>query len=113
LVNDHTEGVEPTAGSFTTTSQTVTPTPISGKASITREVWDMGGNPAVSTLIWNQMVRGWREGLESATATFLNTLTAAADITLTAGATDEVLAADWDAALAELQFVRGYDFSAF
>lgn len=114
LVGDHTEGTEPTAGSFVTTSQTVTPTAISGKASITREVWDMGGNPAVSTLIFNQMVRGWREGLESATATFLNTLTAATDIAFTVGATtiDDVLAGEWDAALADLQFVRGYDFSA-
>ncbi|MFE9748454.1 phage portal protein [Saccharothrix saharensis] len=113
LVGDHTEGVEPTSGTFVTTNQTVTPSALSGKASITREVWDMGGNPAVSTLIFNQMVRGWREGLESATATFLNTLTAATDITLAAGSADEVLAAAWDAALADLQFVRGYDFEAF
>ncbi|HMG43945.1 MAG TPA: phage portal protein [Acidimicrobiales bacterium] len=115
LVGDHTEGVEPTGGEFITTSQTVTPTPTSGKASITREVWDMGGNPAVSTLIFNQMVRGWNEGLESAAATFLNTLTAAVDITLGVGATavDEVLIAAWDAAVAGLQFVRGYDFTMF
>jgi HK97 family phage prohead protease len=113
LVGDHTEGTEPTSGTFVTTNQTVTPTAISGKASLTREVWDMGGNPAVSTLIFNQMVRGWREGLESATATFLNTLTAATDITLAAGSADDVLAAAWDAAVADLQFVRGYDFEAF
>lgn len=112
LVGDHTQGTEPASGTLTTTSQTVTPSAISGKASITREVWDMGGNPAVSTLIFNQMVRGYREGLENATATFLNTLTAATDITLTAGATDEALAAAWDAALADLQFVRNYDFEA-
>jgi HK97 family phage prohead protease len=113
LVADHTEGTEPTAGTFVTTSQTITPTPVSGKASLTREVWDMGGNPAVSTLIFQQMLRGWREALESAAATFLNTLVAATDITLTAGAVDEALAADWDAALAELAFARGYDYSAF
>lgn len=113
LVGDHTEGTEPSSGNLVTTSQTVTPTAISGKASITRETWDMGGNPAVSTLIFNQMTRGYREGLESATATFLNTLTAATDITLTTAAVNEALAADWDAALAGLQFVRGYDFSAF
>lgn len=113
LVGDHTEGTEPSAGSFTTTNQTVTPSAISGKASITREVWDMGGNPAVSGLIWNQMKRGYREGLESATATFLNTLTAATDIALTAGAVDDALAGEWEAALADLQFIRGYDFEAF
>jgi HK97 family phage prohead protease len=113
LVGDHTEGTEPTVGSFVTTGQTINPTGISGKAEINREVWDMGGNPQTSGLIWNQMRRGWREGLESATATFLNTLTAAVDITITAGAADDVLADVWDDALAELQFTRGYDYSAF
>lgn len=113
LVGDHTEGTEPTAGTFVTTSQTVTPTATSGKASVTREVWDMGGNPAVSTLIFNQMVRGWREGLESASATFLNTLTAATDIALGTQVVDEALAAAWDLAVAGLQFERGYDFSVF
>jgi HK97 family phage prohead protease len=113
LVGDHTEGTEPTGGTLVTTNQTVTPSALSGKAYITREVWDMGGNPAVSTLIWNQMVRGYREGLESATATFLNTLTAATDITLPAGSADETLAAAWEAAVADLQFIRGYDFEAF
>jgi len=113
LVGDHTEATEPTGGTFVTTSQTVTPTAISGKASITREVWDMGGNPAVSTLIFDQMLRGWREGLESASATFLATLTAATDITLGVAVVDEALIAAWDAAVAGLQFVRGYDFSVF
>lgn len=113
LVGNHTEGTEPTAGTFVTTSQTITPTPISGKGTLTREVWDMGGNPAVSTLIFNQMVRGYNEGLETATAAFIATLTAATDIAITAGAADDTLANAWDAALAGLQFIRGYDFSAF
>lgn len=113
LVGDHTEGVEPTAGTFTATNQTVTPSAVSGKASLTREVWDMGGNPAVSTLVFNQMVRGYREGLESATATFLNTLTAATDITLGVASSDAQVIAAWESALADLQFIRGYDFSAF
>lgn len=111
LVGDHTEGTEPTGGTQTTTSQLVEPTALSGKAYLTREVWDMGGNPAVDTLIWNQMMRGYREGLESATATFLATLSAAANIDLLGA--DEELAADWNAALAALQFTRGYDFEAF
>ncbi|HEY9417527.1 MAG TPA: phage portal protein [Pseudonocardia sp.] len=113
LVGDHTEGTEPTSGSYTATGQTVTPTALSGKASITREVWDMGGNPAVSTLIFNQMKRGYREGLESAAATFLNTLTAATDISLGVAATDAALSLAWDAAVADLQFIRGYDFDVF
>lgn len=113
LVGDHTEGTEPTGGTFVTTSQTVTPTALSGKASLTREIWDTGGNPAVSTLIWDQMQRSWREGLESAAATFLNTLTAATDINLGVAVLDEALAAAWDLAIAALQFVRGYDFDTF
>jgi phage head maturation protease len=113
LVGAHTEGVEPTGGTFVTTSQTVTPTALSGKASLTREIWDTGGNPAVSTLIWNQMVRGYREARESAAATFLNTLTAATDINLGVAVFDSDLVAAWDTAVADLQFVRGYDFEMF
>jgi hypothetical protein len=113
LVGDHTEGTEPTSGTYVATDQTVTPTAVSGKAVLTREIWDMGGNPAVAALIFNQMVRGYREGLESAAATFLNTLTAAADITLTVAGTDAQIVAETEAAMADLQFVRGYDFRAF
>lgn len=113
LVGDHTEGTEPTSGTYVSTDQTVTPTAISGKAVLTREIWDMGGNPAVSGLIFNQMVRGYREGLETAAATFLNTLTAATDITLTTAGTDAQVTAGIESALAALQFTRGYDFRAF
>jgi hypothetical protein len=113
LVADHTEGTEPASGSYVTTSQLVEPTALSGKASITREVWDMGGNPSVSGLIFNQMRRGYREGLETAAATFLNTLTAAADLTVTTAAVDKALSASVEGHIAELQFARGYDFRAF
>lgn len=113
LVADHVEGVEPAEGVYTTTSQTVTPTAMSGKANLTREVWDAVGNPAVSTLVFGQMVRSWREALETAAATFLNTLTAATDINLGVATVDDALASAWDLALAGLQFSRGYDFSAF
>lgn len=112
LVAAHTEGVEPASGTFVTTSQTVTPTGLSGKANITREVWDMGGNPAVSSLIFNKMVQGYWEAIESAAATFLNTLTAATDIALTAGYIDTDLTNQLEDSLAGLQFVRGYDFRA-
>lgn len=113
LVADHSEGTEPTGGAFTVTNQTITPSAISGKASITRETMDMGGNPAISTLIFNQMRRGYFEALETAVGTFLNTLTAADDVNLGVAVVDEDLATAWDAALADLQFVRTYDFSAF
>lgn len=113
LVGAHTEGTEPTGGTIVTTSDTVTPTGLSGKAYLTREVWDMGGNPAVSGLIWNQMVRGYKEALEAATATFLGTLTAATDIALTTAAVDDALMDEWEQAVAGLQFIRGYDFDFF
>lgn len=108
LVGDHTEGVEPTPGSFTTTSQTIAPSGLSGKASITREVWDAKGNPQVSTLIWNQMKRGWFEGLEAYVSTSLAALASSiADITIPAGGTDAQVVAAWEDALADLQFIRG------
>lgn len=113
LVGAHTEGTEPTGGTFVTTGQTVTPTAVSGKAYMTREAYDMGGNPAVSTLIWNQMVRGYKEGLETATSTFLATLTAATDLLLTAAAADDVLMDLWEGHVVDLQFIRGYDFDMF
>jgi hypothetical protein len=58
LVGAHSESNEPTGGTYVTTSQTVTPGALSGKVEITRETMDQGGNPQVSTLIWNEMVQG-------------------------------------------------------
>lgn len=110
-VADHTEGVEPTPGSYSTTSQTVTPTAVSGVASITREVFNAGGNPVVSNLIMSDIARSYREGLETAAGAFIGTLTAAVDIALTAGAADAVLAGELEAAFAGLAFARGYDFA--
>jgi phage head maturation protease len=110
LVGDHAQGVEPTPGSFTATSQTVTPSAVSGKAEITREVWDQGGNPQVSGLIWNKMRYDFYQNLESAAAAVL---TAAAgsitDLPLTAGAVDDDLVNELEAHLADLQFVAGGD----
>jgi len=112
LVGDHTQGTEPTPGAFTTTSQTITPTALSGKVTINREVWDLGGNPQVSNLIWNRMVREYYQGLESSVAAFLASLDATAtDITLTGR--DGELAASLAAAQVELQFADSYEFSAF
>jgi HK97 family phage prohead protease len=108
LVGDHTEGTEPTTGSFTTTGQTVTPTAVSGKATINREVWDQGGNPQVSNLVWNQMLKAWFEALEAAAVAALDAVTPTA-IALTAGGgtTGQTLDAELTAAFAALQFVRG------
>lgn len=112
LVAAHTPGSEPSTGSYTTTGQTVTPTGYSGKARINREVWDQGGNPQVSTLIWNQMVKGVNEALEAAVVTLLNAGSYTSLATLTAGATDRAAAGatlgrELSLGLAKLQFVRG------
>jgi phage head maturation protease len=112
LVAAHTEGTEPSTGSFTTTGQTVTPSAYSGKARINREVWDQGGNPQLSTLIWNQMVRGVNEALEAAVVTLLNAGSYTSLATLTAGATDRAAAGallgnELSGGFAALQFARG------
>lgn len=108
LVGAHTEGSEPSSGALVTTAATVTPTAISGKAKISREVWDQGGNPQISNLIWNQMVKGWFEALEAAAVAVLDAATPTA-IALTAGGgtTGQTLDAELTAAFAALQFVRG------
>jgi portal protein len=118
LVGPHTEGVEPVAGAITATSQTITPVAVSGKVEITREAWDQGGNPQLSTIVWRQMLREYYEDREAAVATFLNTLVAATDITVTAGAgtnaSDLISVASLEDAITLLQFVRGGNrFSAF
>jgi hypothetical protein len=112
LVAAHTEGTEPTTGAYTVTNQTVSPAPYSGKARINREVWDQGGNPQVSSIIWNQMLRGAREAWEALVITTLNAGSFTALATLTAGVTDravagKVLGREISQGLALLQFARG------
>lgn len=107
LVADHVEGVEPTAGSFSATSQTITPKAVSGKAEIPREVIDAGGNPQVSALIWNQIVRAWNEKLEAEAATLLSSQVYDAAHTIALVGTDEALVGSFKAKLAALRFIRG------
>lgn len=106
LVGAHTQGTEPTTGTFTATSQTITPSAVSGKVSITREAWDQGGNPQLSGLVWTQMLRAWFEALEASAVTLLEGL-APTTITLTTGAQDATLVNQLSGELAKLQFVRG------
>lgn len=106
LVAAHSEGVEPTPGTFTATSQTITPSAVSGKVEITREAWDQGGNPQLSGIIWRQMVRAWFEALEASAVTLLDGLTPTG-ITLSTAAQDDVLVGELEAGIAALQFVRG------
>lgn len=106
LVADHAEGVEPTPGTFTATNQTVTPAPVSGRVEITRETWDQGGNPQVSSLIWNKMTRAYFEALESKAVAVLDAASPTG-ITLTTAATGATLVNELEDALAGLQFIRG------
>jgi len=106
LVADHVQGTEPTPGALTTTSQTITPSAVSGKVEVTREAWDQGGNPQLSTIIWRQMLRAWDEALEQGAAALLEAQTVTT-FTLTAGIVDVPLSKAVKNALAKLQFVRG------
>lgn len=121
MVGPATEATEPAAGAFAATLQTITPTQVWGKVEITRQAWRAGGNPQISGILWDQMLREYYEDREAAVATFLATLTAAADITLTGRPAttpdnddDQQTTRDLEAAIAVLQFVRGGNrFRAF
>jgi hypothetical protein len=106
LVAAHVEAVEPTPGTFVATSQTITPSAVSGKVEITREAWDQGGNPQLSGIIWRQMTKAWFEALEAAAVTMLDALSPTG-ITLTTGALDDALVGELESAIAALQFIRG------
>lgn len=106
MVANHAEGVDPTAGTYTATSQTITPTAVSGIVNITREAWEQGGNPQLSGIIWRQMVRAWFEALEAQAVSVLDAASPT-QITIAAGAVDDVLDQALTAAFAGLQFVRG------
>jgi hypothetical protein len=106
LVAAHTESNEPSGGTYVTTGQTITPGALSGKVEITRETMDQGGNPQVSTLIWNEITRAWFEALEAKAVVMLDALTPTG-ITITAGATDADLEASLTSQLAALQYIRG------
>lgn len=108
LVAAHVEGDEPTPGSFTATSQTVTPSAVSGKVLIPQELVDAGGNPQVSSLIWRQIVRAYNEALEAEVATVLNAATLTGqETTITTAAADDALAAEIKALVISKLFVRG------
>lgn len=105
LVGDHTEGTEPTPGSFAATSQTVTPTGISGKIEVNREVLDQGGSPQADQIIYNEMVNGYYEAIEARIAAVLAAV-ATSEVNF-AGAVDSALVDQLTGVLTGLQFVRG------
>ena len=111
LVGPHTQGTEPTPGAFAATVQTVTPTAVSGKVEINREVWDQGGNPQTDTIVWQEMQAAYFEAAEVGIATMLNALSAAtlysgAEINL-ASAVNGALDTAISNIMIDLQFVRG------
>ncbi len=105
LVGAHTEGVEPTPGSFTATNQTITPAPVSGKIEINREVWDQGGSPQADAIIWREMLNGYFEAIEAKIATMLNGLSLT-EINF-ASAVDNALVTAVQNVFIDLQYVRG------
>lgn len=112
LVGDHTEGVEPTPGTFVATSTTVTPGAVSGKVEINREVLDAGGSPQADQIIWGEMLNAYYEMLETKIAEEL-AATPTAELNL-AGATDASLVDAIEAYFAGLYFTRGGNrFTAF
>lgn len=104
VVSDHVEGTEPTAGVFTTTGQTITPTAVSGKFEITRETIDQGGNPQVSTIIWAEIVRAYNEALEVKAVAMLDAL---APTAIALNGVDADLDQDVVTNFALLQYIRG------
>lgn len=105
LVGAHTEGTEPTPGAFTATSQTITPSALSGKVEINREVLDAGGSPQADSIIWGEMVNAYYEAIEARIATALAAVPTA-ELNL-ASATNATLVDALTNYYAGLQFVRG------
>jgi HK97 family phage prohead protease len=109
LVAQGTEGTEPSSGTYVTTTQTVTPTTLRGKAKISRETWDMGGLPNIGDQLFKQMVRDYNEALEAKVVAVLTASSPASLGTFTAlgGTNGQTLVKELRSNLASLQFARG------
>ncbi len=105
LVNPHTEGVEPSTGTFVAGEQTITPGALSGKMVVNREVIDQGGSPQADQIIWNEMLNAYHEAEEVRIAELLASV-ATAPINL-GSAQDSALVDAIKAVFSALQFVRG------
>lgn len=106
LVAPHVEGVEPTPGGMTATSQTITPGAVSGKVEITREVWDQGGNPQVSAMLWTKMQQHYNAAMEARAVALLNAASPQG-ITITTAAENAALVSPVEQAIVDLNFVAG------
>lgn len=110
FVDAHEEGTEPGSGGYVTADHaTITPAAYSGKARINREVWDMGGQPGISDLVWRKVVRSWFETIEGVIAGVLDAASPTSLGTFTAGGgtTGQTLVAELRKYLTALQFARG------
>lgn len=113
-VGDHTEDTEPeTRDLVTATGATVTPTAVSGKVHVTREVADQGGNPQVSGLIWAEFDRSMRIALETKTAALIDAATISElGGSIAAGASGVVAGRAIEQGLVGLQFIAdGFRFT--
>jgi HK97 family phage prohead protease/HK97 family phage major capsid protein len=68
---DHVEGVNPTDGTLTFTTKTVTPGAISGKLVLTREIVD-SSNPAIDQIAFNAMRESYARQTETKLYTLVN-----------------------------------------
>jgi HK97 family phage major capsid protein len=68
---DHAEGVNPTDGTLTFTTKTVTPGAISGKLVLTREIVD-SSNPAIDQIAFNAMRESYARQTETKVYTLVN-----------------------------------------
>lgn len=68
---DHVEGTNPTDGSLTFTTRTVTPQGISGRLVLTRELVD-SSNPAIDQIAFNTMRESYARQTETKLYTLLN-----------------------------------------
>lgn len=107
-VQDHTEGVDPTDDDLViATGATVTPSAVSGKVHITREVADRGGNPQASALVWAEFDRSFKIALETKTAALITAVAGSVTAltgTIAAGADGAVAGLAVEAGLLDLQF---------
>lgn len=112
-VDDHVEGTDPADGDvITVAGTTVTPSPVSGKVHITREVGDQGGNPQVSGLVWAEFMRSFSIALETKTAALVNAAAATElGAAIAAGSDGTTAGAAVEAGLVGLQFLAdGFRF---
>ncbi|GAB7003920.1 hypothetical protein JCM18899A_13920 [Nocardioides sp. AN3] len=114
VVGTHTQGTEPTDGSFSTTSQTINPAGKSGRVTLNREIVDQGGNPQVDQLIWNEMLQGFYAAIEKDIQAALAAVGNETDLQAGTATSDYALVNKLKQDFAAKQFVAGGDqFTAF